>query len=89
MADSFGPFETEDQARALVEVRAIYDTAHASNRPGVMTEMNVAMLGGACSGAGVELGAYDVRILTWLAQFEPQTVAVVADIIRRAAERQK
>ena len=89
MADSFGPFETEDQVRALVEVRAVYDAAHVSNRPGVMTEMNTAMLLGACEGAGVDLGAYDQRILSWFAQWEPQTVAVVADIIRRAAERQR
>jgi hypothetical protein len=35
----------------------------------------------------VVLGAYDRRILIWLAGFEPQAAAVVAGIINRAAAR--
>jgi hypothetical protein len=38
----------------------------------------------ACADAGVELGAFDERILTWLAGYEPATVQVVADLIGRA-----
>lgn len=43
------------------------------------------MLTDACKVAGVVLGAYDRRILAWLAGYEPSTCAVVAGIIRRAA----
>jgi hypothetical protein len=38
----------------------------------------------ACTSAGVELGVYDRRILTWLAGCEPSTVQVIADVIARA-----
>lgn len=34
--------------------------------------------------AGVELGAYDQRILEWLAVSEPATVAVICGLISRA-----
>ncbi len=37
-----------------------------------------------CGAAGVELGAYDRRIVAWLAGWEPQTCAVVAGLITRA-----
>ena len=36
--------------------------------------------------AGVTLGAYDRRILVWLAGFELQAAAAVAGVITRAAE---
>jgi hypothetical protein len=39
----------------------------------------------ACEQAGVTLGAYDRRILVWLAGFEPQAAAAVAGVIVRAA----
>jgi hypothetical protein len=35
---------------------------------------------------GVQLGAYDRRIIDWLANYEPATCAVVASLIARAAE---
>lgn len=34
--------------------------------------------------AGVELGAYDMRIVDWLAGWEWSTVSVIASLIRRA-----
>jgi hypothetical protein len=34
--------------------------------------------------AGIELGAYDHRIVAWLAGWEPATVAVIAGWITRA-----
>ena len=40
----------------------------------------------ACSAAGVETGAYDHRILAWLAGWGPGTCAVVAGLITRAHE---
>ncbi len=39
---------------------------------------------GACEDAGVVPGAYDDRILRWVAGFEPQACAVVAGLITRA-----
>jgi hypothetical protein len=49
-----------------------------------MAEANYARLADACEGAAVTVGAYDSRILTWLAGWEPQTCAVVAGLITRA-----
>ncbi len=80
-----GPFETARQARETPAVRAAYDAMHASHRRGVMGERNHQMLNDACTAAGVELGAYDHRILLWLANWEPETIAVIAGIISRAA----
>jgi hypothetical protein len=71
-----GPFETERQAAEAARGRtlgAIPDTA-----------AQLAMLEGACATAGVDLGAYDLRILAWLAGWEPQMCAVVAGLITRA-----
>ncbi len=44
------------------------------------------MLISACVAASVELGAYDRRILLWLAGWEPETCVVVAGVITRAHE---
>ena len=79
-----GPLETERQARELPAVRAVYAAFGADPGPGKMTPHNLAMLEGACEAAGLELGAYDRRILAWLAGWEPQTCAVVAGLITRA-----
>ncbi len=70
-----GPFETERQA---------LDTFEAAPGQGRMQPPNLAMLRAACEGADVELGAYDLRILAWLAGWEPQICAVVAGLITRA-----
>jgi hypothetical protein len=79
-----GPYETEREVRELPAVRAIYDAMHASHRRGVMGERGYRLLDEACRAAGVEVGAYDHRILVWLAGFEPETCAVFAGLIRRA-----
>lgn len=78
-----GPFESEHEARQSPAVRAAYGTW--SPRLGSLTGANHAMLCTACTAAGVELGAYDRTVLQWLAGFEPQTCAVIAGIISRAA----
>jgi hypothetical protein len=78
-----GPFETEHEARQSPAVQAAYGAW--SPRLGSLTGANHAMLFTACTTTGVELGAYDRRILRWLAGFEPQTCAVIAGIISRAA----
>jgi hypothetical protein len=81
-----GPFETEDQARLLPEVREVYAAFRADPGLGKMTPHNQKMLLDALAGAGVYLGAYDHRIAEWLANWEPQTVAVIAGWVQRASE---
>jgi hypothetical protein len=75
-----GPFETDDQARMLPEVRAV----HEAFRAGTGDLSGERMMLDACEAAGVTLGAYDARILHWVAGFEVQDCAVIAGIIRRA-----
>ena len=77
-----GPFDAERQARELPQVRAIYNLPPGT---GQWQAANRAMLTDALTAAGVELGAYDERIATWLAGWEPHTVAVIASWITRAA----
>jgi hypothetical protein len=79
------PLETERQAQELPAVRAVYEAFRASPGVGRMAPRNHRMLEEACSAAGVEPGAFDHRILLWLAGFEPTTCAVVAGLIGRAA----
>jgi hypothetical protein len=79
-----GPFETEHEARQSLAVRSAYGIW--SPRLGSLTGANHAMLCAACTAVGVELGAYDHRILQWLAGCEPQMCAVIAGIISRAAD---
>lgn len=78
-----GPYETEREA------------AHAARslggpaRPGysiLSAEQNRQLLTGACEAAGVGLGAYDERILAWLAGFEDSTCAVIAGLVSRATQ---
>jgi hypothetical protein len=47
-----------------------------------MTAANTADLAAELS--GVELGAYDQKIIAWLAGYEPATIAVICGLIRRA-----
>jgi hypothetical protein len=89
MTTSDGPYQTEAQAREQPAVRAIYDAAYADRRRGVMAEGSHRLLEEACSAASVELGAYDQHILAWLAGLEPQTCAVIAGLITRAACAQR
>lgn len=80
-----GPFETESQALAVPAVRAVYrayDVGTTSLHDGAAD-----LLLSACERAEVTLGAYDRRILIWLARFEPQAAAAVAGVIARAAAR--
>jgi hypothetical protein len=84
MTTTDGPYQTEAQARQRPEVRAIYDAVQADRRRGVMAEGSHRLLEEACTAASVELGAYDRRILAWLAGWEPQTCAVIAGLITRA-----
>ena len=77
----WGPFATEDEARAAA-------LCHIEPEPGwsiLRGPQNRQLLADACSAAGVTLGTYDARILDWMAGWEDATCAVVAGLIRRAA----
>lgn len=71
-------FETERQA--------IEATGQRGWEPDTYEARNELALLEACAAAGVHLGAYDRRVLAWLAGWEPQTVAAIAGIILRAGE---
>jgi hypothetical protein len=74
-----GPYETERQAAAAA--RHIYDSDPGT---GAWGDGNHRLMEDACTAAGVQLGAYDHRILLWLAGWEPSTCAVIAGLITRA-----
>lgn len=74
-----GPYETEREARATVQ--HILDSPPGT---GAWGDGNRQLLEDACRVTGVQLGAYDYRILLWLAQWEPSTCAVIAGWITRA-----
>jgi hypothetical protein len=76
------PYESERQARA--DVAGVYAQCDRSNRRGVMGEANFAYLRDGCERAGVSIGAFDARILAWLAGWEPETCAVLVGLITRA-----
>lgn len=77
-----GPYEDERQAAATV--REVYDRARLGER-GTMGQFNRDRLTAACAAAGVRLGAYDERIIAWLAGWEPETVAVLVGLVLRSA----
>jgi hypothetical protein len=77
-----GPFETEDEAIATPAVQAVYEAMRRSDAR--MQDGSAAMILAACEAAGVALGAYDARIVRWVAGFEPQAAAVIAGLIARA-----
>ena len=79
-----GPFETQREALDLPAVQAIYEAFRADPGVGRMAPHSLRMLEEACAAAGVGLGAYDRRVLAWLAGWEPQVCAVVAGLITRA-----
>jgi hypothetical protein len=72
----YGPYATEQEARA--DVAGVYHHAERSTRPGVLAEANLASLLDACERAGVILGAFDARIMAWIANYEPETCAAIA-----------
>ncbi len=78
-----GPFETEREARRAAVAQAAGGDV-AAGRPSTIGEANHRLLCEALTGAVVELGAWDHRIVQWLSQWEPATVAVIAGLITRA-----
>jgi hypothetical protein len=81
-----GPFDTEEQARSLPEVQAVYAAFDLDPGVGKMAPHNHRLLCQALTSAGVDLGAYDHRIVSWLAGWEPATVAVIASWVQRASQ---
>jgi hypothetical protein len=78
-----GPFGTEAEAReSLVHLLAGATLSEQASIP----DRNHRVLCQTLTAAGVELGAYDHLIVTWLAGYEPATVAVVAGLVTRAFE---
>jgi hypothetical protein len=73
-----GPFESEADARSA----SLYHVEGGPDSGLSISKANLADLEAATS--GLALGAYDRRILSWLAGSEPATVAVVCGLVRRA-----
>lgn len=76
----YGPYETEAATRGEPLPSAV---SGLHNRD-LVGETMLAHLTAACEAAGVELGAFDLRILRWLAGWEPSTVQVIIGLISRA-----
>jgi hypothetical protein len=83
-ANGPGPFETERQVRELPAVRAVYEAFDANPGVGRMARHNERILRESCAAARMALGAFDARIVSWLAGWEPETCAVIAGLISRA-----
>lgn len=86
---AFGPYETEqdtDDTALCHDSRHLHDTGRVKtgDLDHLHRDMVLRHLIGECDAAGIKLGAYDRRILTWLANFEPATVQVVMGLIGRA-----
>lgn len=84
-----GPYDTERQVSAEPlprEVAALHDAGRVrSGDPDRLVRNTVLRhLTAAFDEAGVPLGAYDLRLLGWLADWEPTTTQQVIDWIRRA-----
>jgi hypothetical protein len=89
---TFGPYETWDEAAAsplAKEVNAMRDVTRSPMPDGGVDlpsgdQIRYRHLEQACKVAGVELGAFDERILRWLAGWENETVQVIIGLISRA-----
>jgi hypothetical protein len=78
---AFGPYRTEgDTYREPLHVA----WTALNQGPVRSRDLKLDHLRQACADAGVELGAYDDRILTWLAGYEPSVVQVFIGLISRA-----
>jgi hypothetical protein len=80
-----GPFEAEADARALPAVQAIYRQYAGSPGAGRWDAALARLITDAASAAGVELGAFDRRVIAFLAGWQPEVCAAVAAMIARAA----
>jgi serine/threonine-protein kinase RsbW len=78
------PLDTEQQARELANVRAVYAATQADPGNSVMAGRGYELLTQACSDARAELGAFDRAVVSWLSGLKPEAVAAIAGIIQRA-----
>jgi hypothetical protein len=78
-----GPFPTWESAYRSPAVLAVY--AAGPVIADGLAPSNETMLSRALSAAGVSTGAYDRAVLEWLAGWEPETCAVIAGWVARAA----
>jgi hypothetical protein len=85
MANEYGPFETERQARAAALAVVPPEPGWSILRHAQCRQL----LDLACEAAGVEAGEYDKRILEWVSGFEDSACAVFAGLITRAYEAGK
>lgn len=74
-----GPFQTEREAH-----QAAMRLGTSSGGVILSAAENRDMLIEACRAARVELGAFDRRIITWIAGYEDSSCAVLAGLIERA-----
>lgn len=74
-----GPFHTD---RDALNASLYHQRGGPPNTDQTITAVNLADLTAALY--GIELGAYDQRIIEWLAGWEPSTVAVLCGLLRRA-----
>lgn len=77
-----GPYESA--ADAHVDAANVYETARSSNERGIAARINNERLLAALTEARVTAGAYDRRILAWLAGWEPEVGQVVIGWVERA-----
>ncbi|WP_045875804.1 hypothetical protein [Pseudofrankia sp. DC12] len=76
-----GPFTTEAQARHSPLARAVHTDFDPLQAPALRHDHLLAVL----TATGVTLGAFDARIVAWLARtWEATTIAVLAGLITRA-----
>ena len=73
-----GPYGTEGEVIAAIDLHS-WELEDYPTR-------NLARLTDAAEAAGAELGSYGMRILNWLAGYEPQSVGVIAALIERAGQ---
>ncbi len=76
-----GPYDTEVQAAAELMPRV---ALHPDVRVEIAEKIKTDHLLTRCTAAGVELGAYDRRIIAWLGRWEPTTARVIGALIGRA-----
>ncbi len=81
-----GPYATESEARGEARRLAdeVNDRARRLRRDESATVMDAARAIFVTALDGIELGAYDQRIVDWLATWEPATLVVLGGIVERA-----
>jgi hypothetical protein len=88
MSGPHGPYETAEEVRRLPSVRAVYDVMREAPQRGAGAAECEEMILSACGRQRVALGAYDARIVRWLANGDPETCQVIASVIDRAGQPQ-